>query len=206
MCLDWVRDKVEEKLENADSLNFLDYGAGSGVLGIAAAAVVRDYNNKKRSCLQQQQEEEESESSKFITTVGVEIDADAIHISNDNAEKNNVQMSNYLPDSSSLDAEALSVVMRAMQRKRNQGLIEPLPVDLNSPIYDLCAANILAAPLVNLAPTIASLVKPGGEIGLSGVLATQAEKVVVGYSELFEDVKVAGEDGGWVLITGKRRR
>ena len=136
--------------------------------------------------------------------MGVEIDADAIHIANDNAKKNNVEMVNYLPDSDSLDAEALSVVMKAMQRKRNQGL-ETLPDELNGQIYDLCAANILAAPLVNLAPTIASLVKSGGEIGLSGVLATQADNVVKGYSELFEEVKVAGEDGGWVLITGRRR-
>jgi len=195
LCLDWIRDKVEEQLDtssenNDDNLNFLDYGAGSGILGIAAAALVRDKSKG---------------ASRKIRTVGVEIDADAIHIANDNAKKNNVEMVNYLPDSDSLDAEALSVVMRAMQRKRNQGL-ETLPDELNGQIYDLCAANILAAPLVNLAPTIASLVKSGGEIGLSGVLATQADNVVKGYSgELFEDVKVAGEDGGWVLITGRRR-
>ena len=46
---------------------------------------------------------------------------------------------------------------------------------------------------------------PGGEIGLSGVLATQAQSVVAAYDEFFEDVKVSGEEGGWVLITGKRR-
>jgi ribosomal protein L11 methyltransferase len=208
LCLDWVRDKVEAKLsengeeDSDEALHFLDYGAGSGVLGIAAASVVRDYNDQSKRSRQHQI----PHNHKAVTTVGVEIDADAIHIANDNAKKNNVEMANYLPDANSLDAEALSVVMRAMQRKRNKGLIQTLPEELNGPIYDLCAANILASPLVNLAPTIASLVKsPGGEIGLSGVLATQAESVVEAYQEFFEDVKVAGEDGGWVLITGKRR-
>lgn len=202
LCLGWIRDKVEERLDNTsddETLHFLDYGAGSGVLGIAAAAVVRSYNElltKQRRL----------PSQKSITTVGVEIDADAIRIANDNAVKNNVDMKNYLPNYESLDAEALSVVMRAMQRKRNMGLIEPLPAELNGDIYDLCAANILALPLMNLAPTIASLVKsPGGEIGLSGILTSQAQAVVDAYSEFFNDVKVSGEENGWVLITGKRK-
>ena len=72
-------------------------------------------------------------------------------------------------------------------------------------IYDLCAVNILAQPLIGLAPTIASLVKSGGEIGLSGVLSSQATSVVEAYKEFFDDVKVAGEENGWVLITGQRR-
>lgn len=201
MCMDWVRDKVELQLDSNDdeTVHFLDYGAGSGVLGIAAAAVARDYNQSKRR-------QQPSGTDKSITTVGVEIDADAIRIADDNSKKNGVEMKNYLPDMETLDGEALSVVMRAMQRKRNKGVIKTLPDELNGPMYDLCAANILAAPLVGLAPTIASLVKsPGGEIGLSGVLSTQAEKVVQAYDEFFDDVKVASEDSGWVLITGKRR-
>lgn len=205
MCLDWVRETVETQLDNAEddgeALNFVDYGAGSGVLGIAAASVVRDYNDHQSKRRQQSSNANE----KSITTVGVEIDADAIRIADDNASKNNVEMKNYLPDLESLDGEALSVVLRAMQGKRYKGLIKPLPEELNGPIYDLCAANILAGPLVNLAPTIASLVKSGGEIGLSGVLATQAGSVVEAYTELFDNVKVAAEEGGWVLITGKRR-
>jgi len=200
LCLDWVREETEKLLKSDDSsesINFIDYGAGSGVLGIAAAAVARDYNQ-----LKQRQEPTRSPSS--ITTVGVEIDADAIRIANDNAKKNGVEMKNYLPDIESLDDEALSVVMRAMQRKRNKD-IDTLPEDLNGPVYDLCAANILARPLVGLAPTLAALVKSGGGIGLSGVLAVQAEMVVDAYTEFFNDVKVADEENGWVLITGTRK-
>ena len=136
----------------------------------------------------------------------MEIDADAIRIADDNARNNDVEMENYLPDLESLDGEALSVVLRATRREDDRTAIQTLPEERNGALYDLCAANILAGPLVGLAPTIASLVKsPGGEIGLSGVLTTRAESVVEAYKEFFEDVKVAGEDGGWVLITGTRR-
>ena len=59
ICLHWVRERVERNLgsggdesdrrddsddEAARDLHFLDYGAGSGVLGIAAAAVVRAFD------------------------------------------------------------------------------------------------------------------------------------------------------------------
>ncbi|KAL3815572.1 hypothetical protein ACHAXA_000304 [Cyclostephanos tholiformis] len=240
LCLDWVRDRVERNLllgsdpnesnsNDTDNdmttktttttrdLHFLDYGAGSGVLGIAAAAVVRDHND--RSKLRSRRSSNSSSSSsndsstttKFgmrsITTVGIEIDADAIHIASDNARRNGIDMQNYLPDFDTLDDEATSVVMRAMQRERNMdGSIRPLPEALNGNMYDLCVANILALPLVTLAPTIAKLVRsPGGEIGLSGVLKSQAEMVVRAYGEYFDDVEVAGEDGGWVLITGRRK-
>ena len=92
------------------------------------------------------------------------------------------------------DNEATSVVIRVMQRERNMD-------GSNENMYGLCAANILALPLVALAPTIAQLVRsPGGQIGLSGVLKSQAEMVVGAYGKFFNDVGVAGEDGGWVLI------
>lgn len=219
LCLGWVRDKVEWHLHFSggddkdtanfssscpSSLHFLDYGAGSGVLGIAAASIVRDYNDKSSKLRSTRNGSKKSS----ITTVGIEIDADAIHTANNNACMNQVDMSNYLPNFDTLDDESRSVVMKAMQRERNgDGSIRSIPEMLNMDnMYDLCAANILAAPLATLASTIARLVKsPGGEVGLSGILTSQADMVISAYGEYFDDVKVAGEDGGWVLITGRRK-
>jgi ribosomal protein L11 methyltransferase len=48
--------------------------------------------------------------------------------------------------------------------------------------YDLLVANILAAPLVTLAPGIGRIALPGAAIVLSGLLATQALRVQLAYA------------------------
>jgi ribosomal protein L11 methyltransferase len=50
----------------------------------------------------------------------------------------------------------------------------------NAP-YDLVFANILAGPLVRLAPGIARTVRPGGHVILSGLLTTQERQVRAAY-------------------------
>lgn len=51
----------------------------------------------------------------------------------------------------------------------------------NAP-YDLIIANILAAPLITLAPGIGRIAEQGAAIILSGLLGTQAEKVLAAYA------------------------
>ncbi len=59
------------------------------------------------------------------------------------------------------------------------GLIRRIPEALNGNMYNLCAAIILALPLIALALMIAQLVRSlGGKIGLSGMLKSQAEMVM----------------------------
>jgi ribosomal protein L11 methyltransferase len=52
--------------------------------------------------------------------------------------------------------------------------------------FDLVLANILAEPLLNLAPGLMAQVKPGGCLALSGILISQAEKVSQAYAALGE--------------------
>lgn len=47
--------------------------------------------------------------------------------------------------------------------------------------YDLILANILAEPLVNMAPAVVSRLKKGGALVLSGLLIIQADKVASAY-------------------------
>nr|WED70204.1 50S ribosomal protein L11 methyltransferase [Pectobacterium colocasium] len=56
------------------------------------------------------------------------------------------------------------------------------PADLSA---DVVVANILAGPLRELAPLISDLPKAGGHLGLSGVLATQADGVAEAYADKF---------------------
>ena len=47
--------------------------------------------------------------------------------------------------------------------------------------YDLVVANILAGPLVELAPGVGAITQPGGTAILSGILNTQADGVIAAY-------------------------
>jgi len=69
---------------------------------------------------------------------------------------------------------------------------------------DIVVANILANPLILLAPALSARVRDGGRIALSGILAPQASAVIAAYARWFTLVAWR-EDDGWVLLTGTRR-
>lgn len=68
---------------------------------------------------------------------------------------------------------------------------------------DLLMANILAGPLVTLAPKFAGLLKPGGQILLSGILNTQLNDIQSAYQPYFE-LDPAQHREEWVCISGRR--
>lgn len=69
----------------------------------------------------------------------------------------------------------------------------------------IVVANILAHPLIVLAPLLARLTAPGGRLALAGVLAAQADEVRRAYAAWF-DFGAPDEDGGWTLLSATRRR
>jgi ribosomal protein L11 methyltransferase len=69
---------------------------------------------------------------------------------------------------------------------------------------DVVVANILANPLVLLAPLLAQIVRQHGHIVLSGILKEQAEEVRNTYQQWF-NMNIAGEQEGWVLLSGVKR-
>jgi len=109
--------------------------------------------------------------------IGIDIDPQAIQASRDNAERNGV-------------SERLSLYLPHEQ-----------PENLSA---DVVVANILAGPLRELAPLISVLPVSGGHLGLSGVLASQAESVCEAYADKFALDPVA-EKEEWCRITGVRR-
>ncbi len=106
-------------------------------------------------------------------TVGIDVDPQAIVASRVNAALNNVEVQFELPGSPSTQA------------------------------YDVIVANILANPLCLLAPLLASRVRPGGTIVLSGILEAQADAVAAAYARWFNMAVWGGEDG-WVALAGSR--
>jgi ribosomal protein L11 methyltransferase len=67
---------------------------------------------------------------------------------------------------------------------------------------DILIANILANPLMELAPRFAKLVKPGGKIVLSGILTRQAEEIIEAYAPYCQ-LRVGAELEGWVRLEGE---
>jgi ribosomal protein L11 methyltransferase len=69
---------------------------------------------------------------------------------------------------------------------------------------DILLANILAEPLLELAPTFAERVTAGGSIVLSGILQSQAAAVASRYAAWF-DMRPATVRDDWALLYGVRR-
>lgn len=135
----------------------VDYGCGSGILGIAAVRLGA------------------------TAVLGVDNDPQAITASLNNAARNHVPR------------EAFSVV-----------LPEDELVSSWRGAATWVVANILAGPLVVLAPVLTSLMTPGGRLLLAGLLADQAEEVIKAYAPTV-DLVIADQQEGWVLLSGNKR-
>jgi len=151
LCLEWLEQHAPE-----DKL-VVDYGCGSGVLGIAAALL----GARK--------------------VLAVDNDPQAIVATEANRQANNLDeatMSCYLPEQ-----------------------FPPRPSPLPA---DLLLANILAGPLEALAPRFAELVRPGGDLVLSGILPEQAAQLLTCYEPWFQMSDPVQREG-WTRLCGSRR-
>ncbi|HMK86019.1 MAG TPA: 50S ribosomal protein L11 methyltransferase [Steroidobacteraceae bacterium] len=128
----------------------IDYGCGSGILGLAALKLGAAH------------------------VIAVDLDPQALLATRDNACRNAV--------SSQLETRADSEAL------------EPA---------DVVVANILAEPLIELAPTLTASCKVGGELLLSGLLKSQAYAVKAAYAPAFDIVQVVGRED-WCCIHGQR--
>lgn len=112
------------------------------------------------------------------SATGVDIDEQALIASKENAKRNGVE-------------DKLQLVMGTDKK-------------LDLPQFPVTVANILAGPLAELEPIIASLTQSGGKLALSGILTEQADSVIEAYSKDFVMNKVKDLDG-WALLTGTKK-
>ncbi len=145
MCLSWLA-----ACEFIGGARFLDYGCGSGILGIAAAKLGAG------------------------TVTAVDLDPQALDVARINASRNRVADSIQLSE----------------------------PGAENPAGYDIIMANILANPLVALAPRLAGLAAAASTIVLSGILAEQAEQCLDAYRPWF-NIRIAARVDEWMLLTGE---
>jgi ribosomal protein L11 methyltransferase len=104
-----------------------------------------------------------------------------------------------------IDPQALIATRENAERNRiGPGLTVTDEPALAEAAADILVANILAGPLVDMAPKFAAAVRPGGELALSGVLAEQVDAVTAAYRPWF-DIALTATREGWGLIGGRRR-
>ncbi|MEW8505595.1 MAG: 50S ribosomal protein L11 methyltransferase [Candidatus Thiodiazotropha sp.] len=107
------------------------------------------------------------------SAVAVDHDRQALIASRDNARKNDV----------------------------SDRLITCLPDELTDTEFDLLVANILAAPLAQLAADFALRIRPGGRFALSGILEEQQADIVSCYLP-FATLAAPTQRQEWILIKG----
>jgi len=146
LCLQWMDG------HDFQGQTVVDYGCGSGVLGIVAAL------------------------KGAAEVICVDNDPQALVATRDNAARNGI-------------AKKILVLM---------------PTDFNPVPADVLLANILAGPLVELAPVLLASLRPGGSLVLSGLLEAQAEEVAAAYRSQFDDLEFKTDDG-WVRIFARGR-
>jgi ribosomal protein L11 methyltransferase len=146
LCLEWLDGR------DLRGRRVVDYGCGSGILGIAAALL----GAAAVSC--------------------VDNDPLALEATASNAARNGVTD---------------RIVCRP-------------PEQFAESRADIVLANILAGPLMDLAPTLMACTVPGGWLILSGLLGEQSEKVAVAYRGRCSVTGSASRDG-WTRIDLRRR-
>lgn len=103
------------------------------------------------------------------------------------------------------DPQALTATRQNADRCGVASLITTsLPGAFDAPPADVLVANILANPLIQLAPLFARSVRPEGSVVLSGILPEQAESVANAYRDAFEMNSPTILDG-WARLEGRRR-
>lgn len=157
LCIDWLTTQdLTDKV-------VIDYGCGSGVLGVVALML----------------------GAKHV--YAVDIDPQAILATRQNAERNHVddRIQAFLPDEFQQFCQDNSI----------------LPTDM-------ITANILAKPLISLAPYFATLLKADGKIVLAGLIENQVDDVKTAYAPHFamtdEFTFTSQEDKHWHRLSGSR--
>lgn len=111
-----------------------------------------------------------------VKAMAVDNDPQAIMATNENAKRNNIatQVEAFFPD------------------------------ELPAIEADYIVANILANPLISLAPTLISHLKHSGKLILSGILKEQTDEVALTYMNYGISIKEITSKGAWVRIIGEK--
>ncbi len=126
----------------------------------------------------------------YAETTASDIDAICADVVADNAELNGIELGTGRGEMAMVIADGMDDELLQMRGP-----------------YDLLIANILAGPLVELAPDFAAAVAPGGSVLLAGLLAGEQERQVRRAYRSAGFMPVARlQRGDWAILWFRRRR
>ena len=109
-----------------------------------------------------------------------------------------------------IDQDAVDVTLENAKINKVGGYVESYQADgfdsphLKDRKFDLIFANILAGPLMGLAPGITAALAPQGKIILSGILDEQAETVARTFIEKGLEISPQPSLSGWTSLLGRK--
>lgn len=168
LCLLFLREVIK------GGEHVLDYGTGTGVLGIAAL--------KMGAAL----------------STGIDIDPQAVTSACENMLLNGLDSNKMLVYLVPTDAEPSSFSSSIDKSEENKPTYNP-ELKSSRGTYDIVAANILLNPLLELVEDIVGYAKIGGTIAVSGILSEQVAKVEKAYSRYLDNILVSEMDG-WACL------
>lgn len=106
-----------------------------------------------------------------------------------------------------IDPQAITATLDNAEKNKVSDKIECfLPENFSSFEADIVIANILAHPLCHLSKQISQLLKPSGQLILSGILSEQAEMVTTSYKLQNINIQPPTIQEDWCRLDGTRRQ
>ncbi len=208
--IDWV-SKSLAGLKPVIAGGFYVYGdhdeanLPSGVTGIkieAAQAFGTGHHETTTGCLEAIEKTLKHEAPRFILDIGTGTGLLAIAIAKRTKEIIIASDIDPIAVKATKENAALNNVNRYVHAIEAKG-VNHRDIAINAP-YDLIVANILANPLIKLAPSIGRISNDGATIILSGILAPQSARVIAAYRQQGIMLKKRIIRGEWATLILKK--
>lgn len=188
-------------------MTVLDYGCGSGILGLAALkfgatqVTATDIDRDSLLSALRNAEMNELKISVFLADEIIQSNSSLVNDSGDDSSQNDEKFILLDPNKGHVILnETGADPLNASGVEVGQASF-PSVVELQNKQFDLVVANIYAPVLVRLAERLSHYVSHNGKLALSGIKNAQAEKIVDVYRKYFNQVTIEGIEGEWILIS-----
>lgn len=103
------------------------------------------------------------------------------------------------------DIDKIAVQVTQENAKINQVNVKTVMPNKINDKFEIVLANILLKPIISLQTEFIKLIKPKGQILITGILENQYTTVKKEYLQNFSNIKIINKVDGWVLISAIKK-